>query len=53
LAKIIENQGEIFYEIRELKSKVRRIENRLSELEQKMENKFDFKNEKTFKEVII
>ena len=53
MAKIIENQGEILYEIRELKSKVERIENRICDLEQKLENNFDFKNEKTFKEVII
>ena len=53
LAKIIENQGEILHQLQELNSKVGRLENRLKEMEEKMDNNFDFTNEKTFKEVII
>ncbi|CAG8754972.1 20880_t:CDS:2, partial [Cetraspora pellucida] len=36
-----------------LKSKDKRIENRLIELEYKLENNFDFKNEKIFKKDTI
>ncbi|KAF0445392.1 hypothetical protein F8M41_003215 [Gigaspora margarita] len=53
LARIIENQGEILYQLQELNSKVRRLENRFKEMEEKMNNNFDFTNKKTFKEVII
>ncbi|KAF0480266.1 hypothetical protein F8M41_023763 [Gigaspora margarita] len=53
LAKIIENQEAILHQLQELNSKVRRIENRLKEMEEKMDNNFDFTNEKTFKEDTI
>ncbi|KAF0546105.1 hypothetical protein F8M41_001542 [Gigaspora margarita] len=53
LAKIIENQEEILHQLQELNSKVGRLENWFKEMEEKMDNNFDFTNEKTFKEVII
>jgi tetrahydromethanopterin S-methyltransferase subunit G len=53
LAKVIENQGEILHEVKAIKSNFVRIENRLKDIEEKLENNFDFKNEKTFQEVII
>ncbi|KAF0472452.1 hypothetical protein F8M41_025023 [Gigaspora margarita] len=53
LAKIIKNQGEILQQLQELYSKVGRLENQFKEMEEKMDNNFDFTNEKTFKEVII
>ncbi|KAF0453208.1 hypothetical protein F8M41_001784 [Gigaspora margarita] len=53
LAKIIENQGKILHQLQELNSKVRRIENQLKEIEEKMDNNFDFTNEKIFKEDTI
>ncbi|KAF0533485.1 hypothetical protein F8M41_010472 [Gigaspora margarita] len=46
LAKIIENQGEILHQLQELNSKVERLENQLKEMEKKMDNNFDFTNEK-------
>ncbi|RIB08030.1 hypothetical protein C2G38_2212698 [Gigaspora rosea] len=51
LARIIENQGEILSELKVIKDKVRRIENRLNDLEQKMDNSFDITNDKAFKEI--
>ncbi|KAF0478845.1 hypothetical protein F8M41_023939 [Gigaspora margarita] len=53
LAKIIENQGVILHQLQKLNSKVRRIKNRLKEIEEKMDNNFDFTNEKTFKKDTI
>ncbi|KAF0521879.1 hypothetical protein F8M41_015658 [Gigaspora margarita] len=53
LAKIIENQGEILHQLQELNYKVGRLENWFKEMEEKMNNNFDFTNKKTFKEVII
>ncbi|KAF0451499.1 hypothetical protein F8M41_002009 [Gigaspora margarita] len=53
LARIIENQGEILSELKVIKDKVRRIENRLKDLEQKMDNGFDITNNKAFKEDMI
>ncbi|KAF0332853.1 hypothetical protein F8M41_019643 [Gigaspora margarita] len=53
LAKIIKNQGEILHQLQELNSKVGRLENWLKEMEEKMDNNFDFTNEKTFKEDTI
>ncbi|KAF0458735.1 hypothetical protein F8M41_000895 [Gigaspora margarita] len=50
LAKIIENQGEILHQLQELNSKVGRLENQFKEMEEKMNNNFDFTNAKTFKE---
>ncbi|RIB28909.1 hypothetical protein C2G38_2156740 [Gigaspora rosea] len=51
LARIIENQGEILSELKVIKDKVGRIENRLNDLEQKMDNSFDITNDKAFKEI--
>ncbi|KAF0400231.1 hypothetical protein F8M41_009576 [Gigaspora margarita] len=53
LAKIIENQEEILHQLQKLNSKIRRLENRFKEMEKKMNNNFDFTNEKTFKEDTI
>ncbi|KAF0539693.1 hypothetical protein F8M41_006952 [Gigaspora margarita] len=53
LAKIIENQGEILFELKVIKDKVRRIENHLNNLEQKIDNSFDITNDKAFKEDMI
>ncbi|RIB01278.1 hypothetical protein C2G38_2231349 [Gigaspora rosea] len=53
LARIIENQGEILSEFKVIKDKVGRIENRLNDLEQKMDNSFDITNDKAFKEDMI
>ncbi|KAF0416569.1 hypothetical protein F8M41_007405 [Gigaspora margarita] len=53
LAKIIKNQGEILSELKVIKDKVRRIENRLNDLEQKMDNSFNITNDKAFKEDTI
>ncbi|KAF0472554.1 hypothetical protein F8M41_025005 [Gigaspora margarita] len=53
LAKIIENQEEILHQLQELNSKVRRQENQFKEMEKKMNNNFNFTNEKTFKEDTI
>ncbi|KAF0443887.1 hypothetical protein F8M41_003516 [Gigaspora margarita] len=53
LARIIENQEEILSELKVIKDKVRRIENRLNDLEQKMDNGFDITNDKAFKEDTI
>ncbi|KAF0392634.1 hypothetical protein F8M41_010495 [Gigaspora margarita] len=53
LARIIENQGEILSELKVIKDKVRRIENRLNDLEQKMDNSFDITNDKAFKKETI
>ncbi|RIB09739.1 hypothetical protein C2G38_2207972 [Gigaspora rosea] len=53
LARIIENQGEILSELKVIKDKVGRIENRLNDLEQKMDNSFDITNDKAFKEDTI
>ena len=53
IAKIIENQGEILNEVKDMKEQVRSIKSRLKEIEKKLENNFDFSNEKTFKEVIF
>ncbi|KAF0393376.1 hypothetical protein F8M41_010432 [Gigaspora margarita] len=44
LAKIIENQGEILHQLQELNSKVGRLENQFKEMEEKMNNNFDFTN---------
>ncbi|KAF0375120.1 hypothetical protein F8M41_012767 [Gigaspora margarita] len=48
--RIIENQGEILFELKVIKDKVRRIENHLNDVEQKMDNSFDITNNKAFKE---
>ncbi|KAF0428193.1 hypothetical protein F8M41_005912 [Gigaspora margarita] len=53
LARIIKNQGEILHQLQELNSKVGRLENRFKEMEEKMDNNFNFTNEKTFKEDTI
>ncbi|KAF0433545.1 hypothetical protein F8M41_005030 [Gigaspora margarita] len=53
LARIIKNQGEILFELKVIKDKVRRIKNRLNDLEQKMDNSFDITNDKAFKEDTI
>ncbi|RIB21010.1 hypothetical protein C2G38_2034740 [Gigaspora rosea] len=53
LARIIENQGEILSKLKVIKDKVGRIENRLNDLEQKMDNSFDITNDKAFKENTI
>ncbi|KAF0531129.1 hypothetical protein F8M41_011955 [Gigaspora margarita] len=53
LARIIENQEEILFELKVIKDKVRRIKNRLNDLEQKMDNGFDITNDKAFKEDMI
>ncbi|RIB01834.1 hypothetical protein C2G38_2229533 [Gigaspora rosea] len=53
LARIIEIQGEILSELKVIKDKVGRIENRLNDLEQKMDNSFDITNDKAFKEDTI
>jgi ABC-type Fe3+-hydroxamate transport system substrate-binding protein len=53
IAKIIENQGEILNEVKVIKEKVKSMESRLKDIEEKLENNFDFSNEKTFKEVIF
>ncbi|CAG8802824.1 62_t:CDS:2 [Gigaspora margarita] len=50
LARIIENQEEILSELKVIKDKVGRIENRLNNLEQKMDNSFNITNDKAFKE---
>ncbi|RIB20366.1 hypothetical protein C2G38_2179540 [Gigaspora rosea] len=52
LARIIENQGEILSKLKVIKDKVGRIENRLNDLEQKMDNSFDITNDKAFKELL-
>ncbi|RIB12103.1 hypothetical protein C2G38_2201588 [Gigaspora rosea] len=53
LARIIENQGEIFSELKVIKDKVGRIVNHLNDLEQKMNNSFDITNDKAFKKDTI
>ncbi|RIB14553.1 hypothetical protein C2G38_2194788 [Gigaspora rosea] len=53
LARIIENQEEILSKLKVIKDKVGRIENRLNNLEQKMDNSFDITNDKAFKEDTI
>ncbi|CAG8847633.1 23787_t:CDS:2, partial [Gigaspora margarita] len=53
LARIIENQEEILSELKVIKDKVRRIENHLNDLEQKMNNGFNITNDKAFKEDTI
>ncbi|CAG8771406.1 13004_t:CDS:2, partial [Gigaspora margarita] len=53
LTRIIENQREILSELKVIKDKVRRIENRLNDLEQKMDNSFDITNYKVLKEDTI
>ncbi|KAF0474832.1 hypothetical protein F8M41_024633 [Gigaspora margarita] len=53
LARIIENQEEILSELKVIKDKVRRIENCLNNLEQKMDIGFDITNDKAFKENMI
>ncbi|KAF0477081.1 hypothetical protein F8M41_024295 [Gigaspora margarita] len=53
LARIIENQGEILSELKVIKDKIRRIETRLNDFEQKMDNGFDITNDKAFKEDMI
>ncbi|KAF0539737.1 hypothetical protein F8M41_006844 [Gigaspora margarita] len=53
LARIIKNQGEILFELKVIKDKVRIIKNRLNDLEQKMDNGFDITNDKAFKEDTI
>ncbi|KAF0552616.1 hypothetical protein F8M41_021473 [Gigaspora margarita] len=53
LARIIENQGEILSELKVTKDKVRKIKNRLNDLEQKMDNSFNITNDKAFKEDTI
>ncbi|RIB12460.1 hypothetical protein C2G38_2200606 [Gigaspora rosea] len=50
LARIIENQEEILFELKVIKDKVGKIENRLNDLEQKMDKSFDITNDKAFKE---
>ncbi|CAG8856792.1 36970_t:CDS:2, partial [Gigaspora margarita] len=50
LARIIENQGEILFELKVIKDKVRRIKNHLNNLEQKIDNSFNITNNKVFKE---
>ncbi|KAF0552622.1 hypothetical protein F8M41_021479 [Gigaspora margarita] len=53
LARIIKNQEEILSELKVIKDKVRRIENHLNDLEQKIDNGFDITNNKAFKEDMI
>ncbi|CAG8844562.1 8942_t:CDS:2, partial [Gigaspora margarita] len=53
LARIIENQGKILSKLKVIKDKVRRIENHLNDLEQKIDNSFDITNNKAFKEDTI
>ncbi|KAF0504553.1 hypothetical protein F8M41_019499 [Gigaspora margarita] len=53
LAIIIKNQEEILSELKVIKDKVRRIKNRLNDLEQKIDNSFDITNDKAFKEDMI
>lgn len=47
----MENQGELIFEIRQLRSQVTRLENRLREFEEKLVDKYDTTNEKAFIEV--
>ena len=49
----MENQGEILHQIRELNTKVGRVDNRLRDIEEKLAKNFDNTNEKTFHEVIF
>ena len=49
----MENQGEILYQIRELNTKVGRVDNWLRDIEEKLAKNFDNTNEKTFHEVIF
>jgi hypothetical protein len=50
--KILDNQGEILYHIKQLFSQVQQVNNYIRELEKRLNNKFDTMNEKTFHEVI-
>ncbi|CAG8852621.1 44201_t:CDS:2, partial [Gigaspora margarita] len=45
-SKIIENQGEILHQLQELNFKIRRLENQFKDMEKKMNNNFNFTNEK-------
>jgi len=49
----LKNQGEILHQIRELNTKVGRVEYQLRDLEEKLVKNFDNTNEKTFHEVIF
>ena len=49
----MENQGEILHRIRELNTKVSRVEYQLRDLDKKLVKNFDNTNEKTFHEVIF
>ncbi|KAF0529723.1 hypothetical protein F8M41_012614 [Gigaspora margarita] len=53
LSRIIKNQGEILSELKVIKDKVGKFENRLNDLEQKIDNGFDITNDKAFKENTI
>ncbi|CAG8856298.1 8597_t:CDS:2, partial [Gigaspora margarita] len=44
------NDNKILSELKVIKDKIRRIENHLNNLEQKMDNNFDITNNKAFKE---
>ncbi|KAF0396107.1 hypothetical protein F8M41_010135 [Gigaspora margarita] len=52
LARIIESHREILSELKVIKDKVRRIENHLNDLEQKIDNGFNITNDKAFKELL-
>lgn len=52
ISRILENQSEIIHQIKQLTSKFSLIENRLKNMENKLVEKFDVSNEKTFQEVI-
>jgi len=49
----LENQGEILHQIRELNTKVGRVDNRLRDIEEKLAKNLNNTNEKTFHEVIF
>ena len=49
----MENQREILHRIRELNTKVGRLEYQLRDLDEKLAKNFDNTNEKTFHEVIF
>ena len=49
----MKNQGEILHRIRELNTKVGRVEYQLRDLDEKLVKNFDNTNKKTFHEVIF
>ncbi|RIA99924.1 hypothetical protein C2G38_2052004, partial [Gigaspora rosea] len=53
ISKIIENQGKLLKEVKDIKAKVRIMETRLKYIEEKLDSNFDFSNDKTFKEDVI